>query len=379
MRRVLPVIATLIGLVAGCAATASAGHIAAAEPAPLRMAQSATRWDWLRDRLFGSPATPNDAAAALARLGGSRVLLRAESDDLRALMLGELRDEVRRLLREARVPYSGLFVRDGSVEVKIRESGDQPRAVSALAATAGPAGQASGAAVDVQDAGDGLFRLTPTPSGVDARMGGALDKAIDIITYRLKERSIAAAGVQRDGADRILVLLPGVNDPAPLAAMLSARGLLAFRLVDTSTSVDEALRRDGPADSEVLYGLKDKAPYVVMRRLEMDGREISDASPGFDQQRTQEPIVSFRFTARGTRDFARITGDNVGRPLAIVLDNAVIAVPVIREPILGGSGQISGGFALQEANDLAILLRAGMLPVRLTAVAQNTVAATQKE
>jgi preprotein translocase subunit SecD len=373
MRRLLPVIATLLGLVVICTGTASAGQAKAAEPAPLRTAQSATRW--LHDRLFGSPAPANDAAAALARLGGSRVLLKADSDGLRASMLDALRAEVRRLLREARVPYSGLFVRDGSVEVKIRESSDLPRAVSALAATAGS--QASGAAVDVRDVGEGLLRLSPTQSAVDDRLRGALDQAIDIIKRRTKELGIDAAGVARDGPDRLLVLFPGVKDPARLATMLSSRGQLTFRLIDTSTSVDEA-RGGGTSDSEVLYDSKRKVPYVVMKRVEMDGRDMLDAAPSFDQ-RTQDPIVTFRFTARGTRDFARITGDNVGRPLAIVVDNAVVAVPIIREPILGGSGQISGGFKLEEANDLAILLRTGMLPVNLVLVEQHTVEAGQKD
>jgi preprotein translocase subunit SecD len=371
MRR-FPPVATLLWLVVICAG--AAGPSAAAEPAPLQTAQSAARW--LHDRLFGSPAPANDAAAALARLGGSRVLLKADSDDLRASMLDALRAEVRGLLREARIPYSGLFVRDGSVEVKIRESSDLPRAVSALAATAG--GQASGAAVDVRDVGEGLLRLTPTQAAVDDRLRGALDQAIDIIKRRTKELGIDAAGALRDGPDRILVLLPGVKDPARLAIMLSSRGQLTFRLIDTSTSVDEALHGGGTSDSEVVYGPKSKVPYVVMKRVEMDGREIVEAVPILDQ-RTQEPIVTFRFTPRGTRDFARITGDNVGRPLAIVLDNTVISAPVIREPILGGSGQISGSFTLHEANDLAILLRAGMLPVKLILVEQHTVEAEQKE
>jgi preprotein translocase subunit SecD len=373
MRRLLPVIATLLGLVVICTGTASAGQAKAAEPAPPQMAQSATRW--LHDRLFGSPAPANDAAAALARRGGSRVLLKADSDDLRASMLDALRAETRGLLREARVPYSGLFVRDGSVEVKIRESSDLPRALSALAATAGT--QASGAAVDVRDVGEGLLRLSPTQSAVDDRLRGALDQAIDIIKRRTKELGVDAAAVQRDGPDRILVLLPGVKDPTRLA-MLSARGLLTFRLIDASISVDEALHGGGTSDSEVVYAPKSKVPYVVMKRVEMDGRDMLDAAPGFDQ-RTQDPIVNFRFTARGTRDFGRITGDNVGRPLAIVIDNAVVATPVIREPILGGSGQISGGFTLEEANDLAILLRTGMLPVNLVLIEQHTVEAGQKE
>jgi preprotein translocase subunit SecD len=102
------------------------------------------------------------------------------------------------------------------------------------------------------------------------------------------------------------------------------------------------------------------------------GEELTDAQPGFDQ-RTSEPIVSFRFNTNGARRFAQVTQENVGRPFAIILDNEVISAPVIREPILGGSGQISGSFTVQAANDLAILLRAGALPAPLTIIEERTV------
>ena len=104
----------------------------------------------------------------------------------------------------------------------------------------------------------------------------------------------------------------------------------------------------------------------------VSGGDLTDAQPGFDQ-RTSEPIVSFRFNTTGARKFAQATQENVGKPFAIVLDNEVISAPVIREPILGGSGQISGSFTVQSANDLAILLRAGALPAPLTIIEERTV------
>ena len=104
----------------------------------------------------------------------------------------------------------------------------------------------------------------------------------------------------------------------------------------------------------------------------MSGGDLTDAQPGFDQ-RTNEPIVSFRFNTSGARKFAQVTQENVGKPFAIILDNQVISAPVIREPILGGSGQISGSFTVESANDLAILLRAGALPAPLTIIEERTV------
>ncbi|MDO8875454.1 MAG: protein translocase subunit SecD, partial [Pseudolabrys sp.] len=112
--------------------------------------------------------------------------------------------------------------------------------------------------------------------------------------------------------------------------------------------------------------------YLIEKRILVSGGELTDAQPGFDQ-RTSEPIVSFRFNTAGARKFAQATQENVGKPFAIVLDNEVISAPVIREPILGGSGQISGSFTVQSANDLAILLRAGALPAPLTIIEERTV------
>jgi preprotein translocase subunit SecD len=115
-------------------------------------------------------------------------------------------------------------------------------------------------------------------------------------------------------------------------------------------------------------------PYLIEKRVIVSGEDLTDAQPGFDQ-RTSEPVVNFRFNNKGARDFARVTQESVGRPFAIVLDNEVISAPVIREPILGGSGQISGNFTVESANQLAILLRAGALPAKLTPIEQRVVGA----
>ena len=115
-------------------------------------------------------------------------------------------------------------------------------------------------------------------------------------------------------------------------------------------------------------------PYLLEKRVIVSGDELTDAQPGFDQ-RTSEPIVTFKFNTSGARKFAQVTQENVGRPFAIVLDDKVISAPVIREPILGGSGQISGNFTVESANNLAILLRAGALPAKLTVIEQRVVGA----
>src|SRR5204863_3465786 len=143
---------------------------------------------------------------------------------------------------------------------------------------------------------------------------------------------------------------------------------------DQSMSAETALQSRAPPESEILYGTRGegRVPYLIEKRVVVSGGDLTDAQPGFDQ-RTSEPIVNFRFNSSGARKFGQATSENVGRPFAIVLDDEVISAPVIREPIIGGSGQISGSFTVQTANDLAILLRAGSLPAKLTIVEERTI------
>jgi protein-export membrane protein SecD len=144
-------------------------------------------------------------------------------------------------------------------------------------------------------------------------------------------------------------------------------------LVDESVPPDQAVQGRVPPDSEVLMSASSpKVPYVIKKQVLVSGGDLTDAQPGFDQ-RTGEAIVTFRFNTVGSRKFAQASTENVGTRFAIVLDNEVISAPVIREPITGGSGQISGNFTVQSANDLAILLRAGALPAPLTVIEERTV------
>jgi preprotein translocase subunit SecD len=142
-------------------------------------------------------------------------------------------------------------------------------------------------------------------------------------------------------------------------------------MVDVSMSAEEALKAGPPSGSEVLYEFKTKTPDLVLKEIVIEGDDIIDASPGFERD---QPIASFRFNAHGTRRFAEITAANIGRPFAIVVDDRVLSAAVIREPILGGSGQISGNFTLEDANIVAMLLRSGTLPGRLSVVDQQVVA-----
>src|SRR5262249_6439755 len=223
------------------------------------------------------------AATALARLGGSCLVLGADTAKLNAAILDDLRGDVRRVMREARIPYSSLTARDGGLDVRVREPGDLPRAMTALAT--GP----SGGALDLRDMGDGLIRLAPTPSDLDDRLTAALNQTIDTIRQRLQGLGATPAGVERHGADRILILLPGNKDPTRLAQVLLPKSELEFRLIDVSISPDAAQRNGAPPDAEVLYGFKIKYPYVVKTHVEIGGQDIADANASIDS-RTQAPV-----------------------------------------------------------------------------------------
>ncbi len=309
--------------------------------------------------------------------GGSHILLEVDSNAVRKEKLEATRDDVRRVLRDARVGYTGLVVRGNSVEVRIRENSNFDAAYAKLRELSQPLGgllsTTGQRSLDVTSEGGNLVRLTLTDPAIVERVRQSVEQSIQIIERRVNELGTVEPLIQRQGVDRILVQVPGLQDPTRLKELLGKTAKLDFRMVDTSIPAEQALQGRVPPDSEILYSSSQpKTPYLIEKRVLVSGGDLTDAQPGFDQ-RTSEPIVSFRFNTSGARKFAQTTQENVGKPFAIVLDNEVISAPVIREPILGGSGQISGSFTVQSANDLAILLRAGALPAPLTIIEERTV------
>src|SRR5262252_1501712 len=311
--------------------------------------------------------------------GGSHILLEVDRNDIRKQRLDALRDEVVRTLRESRITWAQApAVRGNGVEVRLREGPDFSTQFAKLRGLSQPLGgvlQGNGVrTLDVVDSGGGLVRITPTEAAMLERTRQTIDQSVPIIEKRVNELGLVEPTVQRQGTDRILVQVPGLGDPRRLLEILGRTAKLEFRLVDTSMSAQDAQQGRAPSDTEVLFEKQgdQRVPILVKRQALVEGADLTDAQASFDQ-RTGEPIVNFKFNSTGARKFGRVTQDNVGRPFAIVLDNEVISAPVIREPILGGSGQISGSFTVEQANDLAILLRAGALPAPLTIIEERTV------
>ena len=206
----------------------------------------------------------------------------------------------------------------------------------------------------------------------------AVDQAVETITNRIDQFGVAEPDIRPQGKDRILIQLPGIKDPKRAIDIIGKTALLEFKLVDEENSLDEALKGNVPSGDEVLYQLKKtggsqgKLPFLLKRRAVLTGEYLTDARVQIDSQ-YNEPYVSISFDSRGARIFEQVTGANIKKRLAIVLDSVVNSAPVIQDKISGGRAQITGRFTMDEARDLAIVLRAGALPAPVKIIEERTV------
>lgn len=208
----------------------------------------------------------------------------------------------------------------------------------------------------------------------------ALDQSLETIRNRVDQFGVTEPEIVPQNNDRILIQLPGIKDPQRAINLIGKTALLEFKLVDEEHSLDEALRTNPPAGSIVAYGYRYdhergkriKTPYLLKKKTLLTGESLENAQVKISD-RMGEPYVAIKFDSQGARDFDRITAQNVKRRLAIVLDGVVHSAPVIQERISGGNAQISGTFTMDEARDLAIILRAGALPAPVKILEQRTV------
>ena len=306
--------------------------------------------------------------------GGSYLLLEVDTAAVVKERLESLADATRTRLRQANVGYVNLATQpdERRLTFRLRDAGQSEAALAALRELANPVAIGGGAtAPDIEIAAtpDGVVNATISEAALRARASGAVEQSVEIVRRRIDESGTSEALIARQGSSRILVQLPGVEDPNRIKELLGRTARMTFRLLDENANPSAATP---PPGVEFLEGEQPGQRYAVRRRIEVDGANLSDARTGQNPQ-TGEWVVNFTFDSLGTRRFAEITRQNVGRPFAVVLDNKVITAPVIREPITGGSGQISGSFNAASANDLAVLLRAGALPAPLTVVEERTV------
>ena len=305
--------------------------------------------------------------------GGSHILLEADAADVRKARIETLEDIVRAELRQANggaIGYMDLSTRGGQISFTVRNPGDIDRAMEAMRGVSRPVGQLSAQRdLDVSLMDGNRVVVRPTEAGVAAETDAAMGQAVEVIRRRIDEMGTREPNIIRQGATRIVVQVPGLQDPEALKALLGKTAKLEFKLVDVDADPAEAAQGRAPAGSQVLPNA-DGGVLVVKRRALITGDQLIDSQPTFQDG---QAVVSFRFDSVGGKRFARATQENVGKPFAIVLDGQVISSPRINEPILGGSGIISGNFTTASANELSILLRSGKLPVALQVIEERTV------
>ena len=305
--------------------------------------------------------------------GGSYLLLEV---DMRAVIKERLEgmiDAVRQALRPGNIFYQTLTAQPEQNRVLLRLR-DPARMADALAAirpltTADSPGNQPD--IDIASTPAGEITLTLSPVALTASGTAAVQQSIEIVRRRVDETGVAEPQITRQGTDRIVVQLPGIEDPNRIKELLGKTAHMTFQLVDENAN--PAIGGPPPPGDEFLpMQNQPNQRIAVRRRVDVDGGDLTDARAGTNGQ-SGEWVVNFTFNSVGARRFADITRANVNRRFAIVLDNQVISAPVIREPITGGRGQISGSFNAQSANDLAVLLRAGALPAPLTVVEERSV------
>jgi protein-export membrane protein SecD len=300
--------------------------------------------------------------------GGAHILMEVDTPSLIKGQVEALRDDVRGKMREGKIPISGgITTQPRGVVVRIADPVERARALSLLQSLNQPVGGAltgaTGHTLDISDTGDGAIKLVLTEAATTDKIHRAVTQSIEVLNRRLNASGTKETNVQQEGLDRIVIEVPGLQDTSKVIDLLGTTAKLEFRLV--------ADPGDPPSEVDTLP-MQQGGTITVQKRVMVSGEDLVDAEPGFDS-RTGEPDVNFRFNLRGGQRFGQVTSDNVGRLFAIVLDNKVISAPRILGPITGGSGQITGNFTVEQANNLAVLLRAGALPAKLTVVEQRTV------
>jgi len=302
--------------------------------------------------------------------GGSHLLMEVDVEAVVTERLESLVDSARVVLRGARIRYTGLGVQGHSIGVFIKDPARTEEARVSLRDLDSDT---------VAEVGEGgRITLTLTEKAIRDRRISAVEQSIEIVRRRIDETGVREPTIQRQGEDRILVQLPGIDDPERVKRLLGKTAKMTFHLVDLRTPISEALAGRVPPGSRLLPHASDIGPdggprmVLIRKKVSVPGDTLIDAQPTIDQ-RSGQPVVSFRFNPVGAKKFGDVTKKNVKKPFAIVLDGMIVSDPVIQEPILGGSGQISGRFSTREVQDLALLLRAGALPAPLTILEERSV------
>ena len=349
-------------------------------------------WLWAVTLFFAVAAIPSIMALGGVRLpaampsplvnlgldlaGGSHILLEADPAQVAGQRLESMEESVRNAMRtaEPRIRIGDISSAGGRLSFMV----DDPARVDAAREAILPSVNGTGTVRewDLQVVDGSRFMLTPTQSGLDLAVSNAMESATEVVRKRIDALGTREPTIIRQGDERIVVQVPGLQDPQQLKDLLGQTAELEFKLVDTTALPSDVAQGIAPPGSEIVpfaEGSASAGTSIAVKRLGgIRGNSLTNAQQSFAQQ-TNEPIVNITFDTQGGARFARVTSENVNKPFAIILDGEVLSAPNINEPILGGTAQISGGFTVESANNLAIALRSGALPVDLTVIEERTV------
>ncbi|MCA1662049.1 MAG: protein translocase subunit SecD [Novosphingobium sp.] len=311
--------------------------------------------------------------------GGSHILLEADQRQVASQRLETMEESVRQRLRlaEPRIAVQDFSNQGGRLSFVVQDPSQVDAAreqVLPLTTGAGLTGQRDW---DISVVDGNRFVLAPTNAGIELAIDQAMETATEVVRKRIDALGTREPTIIRQGDDRIVVQVPGLDDPQALKDLLGQTAKLEFKLVDGTALASDVAQGIAPPGSQILPFADAEAgggqTAIAVRRLGgIKGDKLTNAQQSFDPQ-TNEPVVTIQFDSEGGAKFARLTTENVNRPFAIILDGKVLSAPNINEPIIGGTAQISGSFTVESANQLAIALRSGALPVDLRVVEERTV------
>lgn len=295
--------------------------------------------------------------------GGSSLLLEVDIDTALKDRMQALEDSARASLKEARIRYQSINSGADGLKVKIENANARSKALTPL--------RKMDDGLKVADNGSGTLVVTYDEPALNEIKRKLVDQSIEIVRKRIDEYGTNEPIIQSQGYGRILVQLPGIQNPEEVKILLGKTAKMTFHLVDSSTTAAEAKRGKLKSSSRLIRGIEGEQ-YVIVRKPAVGGETLTDAGVSFQDG---APAVSFKFNNLGAKKFGEVTKNNVGEQLAIVLDDEVISAPTIQSAITGGSGVITGNYTSESAQELALLLRSGALPAPLNILEERTVGA----
>jgi preprotein translocase subunit SecD len=301
--------------------------------------------------------------------GGAQLLLEVDTSVMLKEKNVQLYDEVRSAMIDRNkgvIRFSDLRNTDRGVSLVVRDDGMLSKAKGRLKSVLGNN-------VDIESNGQQL-NVFYTTKARDEMITDAMNRSIEIVRRRIDALGTKEPSIQSQGGKYILVQLPGVDNPEHIKELIGQTAKMTFHLVNENVSREQIESGRAPSGTQFLPYMENPTQTVpVYSHVEVSGDSLKNSEASFDQNNM--PVVTTEFDASGARRFAKLTTEHVNERFAIVLDGKVLSAPTIREPIPGGRGQISGGFTLQQAKDLAVLLRSGALPAPLKVIEERSVGA----